>query len=102
MCGRWRSNSAHNSRSGRRRSSEIDSSVRTMALCEVWPSNDVLDAVQDYRAASVEECLVVIGVKLARCKPAPSGEAAYRIRQPVGQMRNVLKHLSVAVVGRDR
>ena len=102
MRGRSASKAAHNSASGRRRSSGIGSKRQKHgAIGEVGPRHDVLDAVQDHRPGRVEQHLVLIGVKLAHREAAARREPTERVGNPRRQARHVVESEHVAVGGGD-
>ena len=101
MRGRSASNAAHISCSGRRRSSEIGSSVRNTARSA--RSGRVTMSSMPLRITGREArtALLLIGVELAHRETAARGEPAERVGNPGGQARHVVEGEHMAVAGRD-
>ena len=68
---------------------------------EIGAGDDILDAVENDRAGSVEQHLVLVGVELADREAAAARQPAKRVGEPRRQGGQIVKCQHMAVVGGD-
>jgi len=57
---------------------------------------------QQYRAATLEQNFIIVGVELALARPAAGRQPTERIGQPIRQMREVIVRQNVRSLGGDQ
>src|SRR5215468_1716647 len=78
---------------------EVGERQKQGAVGKIRTAGNILDAVKDNRAGSIEQHLVLVGVELADRKTASARQPAKCIREPRGQGRQVVKCEHMAVIG---
>src|SRR6266568_3293742 len=61
------------------------------AIGEVWPADDILNAIEKNRACCLKQHLVCVRVELAQPEARAGGEPAKGVRQRMGQARQIVE-----------
>src|SRR6516162_4324408 len=67
------------------------------SIGEVWPADDILNAVEKNRARRLKQYLVCVGVELAQPEARARGEPAKRVRERVRQAGQIVEGKDVRI-----
>src|SRR5258707_2026782 len=71
------------------------------AIGEIWPADDILNAIEENRARGLKQHLVCVRVELPQPEARTRGEPAKRVGERVRQAGEIVEGKHMRIVGGD-